>query len=86
MTIIAVFKFQRPFFQLIFFFFLDAEVPLGKCLTLQCAGDNGEVVPPPIKMNIYQMQCVNNPLRAQEGSKEGADKVDRLLFVTFMIL
>lgn len=76
-TVSAIFKFQRPFFRpiILSFFFFYPEVPLGKCLTLQCAGDNGEVAPPPRKMNIYQLLRVNNQYHAQEGSKEGAGKV-----------
>lgn len=31
--------------------------------------DNGEVVAPAIKINIYKMLCVNNRYRNQEGEK-----------------
>lgn len=39
------------------------------------------MVPPPIKINIYKMLCVNNQYHDGEGKKEEAGKVNRLFFM-----
>lgn len=61
---------QRLFLLLLsHHFFSQRYIPLSCGQMFELRRDNGEVVDPSIKINIYKMLCVNNQYRNQEGEK-----------------